>query len=62
MTTKTPTAPAHTWKHLILLAVLGTAGCVALSLALNYLMLFSDSLTPFARGVVTAIIVPSAVG
>ncbi|TIV05721.1 MAG: GGDEF domain-containing protein, partial [Mesorhizobium sp.] len=45
-----------------MLAVLGTAGCVALSLALNYLMLFSDSLTPFARGAVTAIIVPIVIG
>ncbi len=52
--TRTQTAPAHTWKQLILLPLLGTAGCLALSLGLNYLLLFSDALTPFGRSVVTA--------
>ncbi|TPI69299.1 GGDEF domain-containing protein [Mesorhizobium sp. B2-8-9] len=62
LTAKTPTAPVQTWKHLILLAALGTAACVALSLGLNYLLLFSDSLTPFGRGAITAIIVPIVIG
>lgn len=62
MTTRTPTAPFRTWKQVFWLAVLGTAGCVGLSLGLNYLLMFSDSLTPFARGAVTAIAVPIAIG
>ncbi|SFQ05274.1 diguanylate cyclase (GGDEF) domain-containing protein [Mesorhizobium sp. NFR06] len=61
MTTKMPKAPLQTWTKVIWLAVLGTAACVALSLGLNYLLMFSDSLTPFARGAVTAIIVPIVV-
>lgn len=62
MTPKTPTAPVQTWKHLIWLALLGTAACVGLSLGLNYLLMFSDGLTPFGRGAVTAIAVPIVVG
>jgi diguanylate cyclase (GGDEF)-like protein len=62
VTTKTTTAPVQTWKQVTSLAVLGTAACVGLSLGLNYLLMFSDSLTPFARGAVTAIIVPTFIG
>ena len=60
--TRTQTAPAHTWKQLILLPLLGTAGCLALSLGLNYLLLFSDALTPFGRSVVTAALLPILIG
>ena len=62
MTPMTPTAPVQTWKQVIWLAVLGTAACLCLSLGLNYLLMFSDSLTPFVRGAVTAVIVPIVVG
>jgi len=58
----TPTAPVQTWKQVIWLAVLGTAACLCLSLGLNYLLMFSDSLTPFVRGAVTSVIVPIVVG
>src|SRR5436309_1462978 len=57
-----PTVPVQTWKQVIWLAVLGTAACICLSLGLNYLLMFSDSLTPFVRGAITAVIVPIAVG
>lgn len=62
MTPKTPTAPVQTWTQIIWLAVLGTTVCIGLSLGLNYLLLFSDSLTPFGRGAVTAIVVPIVIG
>jgi len=62
VTPMTPTAPVQTWKQVIWLAVLGTAACLCLSLGLNYLLMFSDSLTPFVRGAVTAVIVPIVVG
>ncbi|WP_292342273.1 GGDEF domain-containing protein [Mesorhizobium sp.] len=62
MSTETETAPAKAWKHVFWLSLLGTAGCVALSLGLNYLLLLSDALTPFGRSVITATLVPIAIG
>ncbi|WP_246688395.1 MULTISPECIES: GGDEF domain-containing protein [unclassified Mesorhizobium] len=62
MIPKTQTAPVRTWKQVVWLTLLGTAACVVLSLALNYLLMFSDGLTPFVRGAATAIIVPIAIG
>jgi diguanylate cyclase (GGDEF)-like protein len=44
------------------IVLLGTGGGVALSILLNYLLFFSEALTPFERGLVTAIVVPIAVG
>ncbi|QPC95131.1 diguanylate cyclase [Mesorhizobium sp. INR15] len=51
-------APAQPWKSILRLAVLGTIGSLCVSLALNYLLLFSDALTPFGRGVITATVLP----
>lgn len=62
MTTKPQTAPAQTWKHLVWLPLLGAAACVGLSLGLNYLLLFSDALTPFGRSAVTATLLPIVIG
>ncbi|MET3593163.1 MULTISPECIES: GGDEF domain-containing protein [Mesorhizobium] len=62
MSTETETAPAKAWKHVFWLSLLGTAGCVALSLGLNYLLLLSDALTPFGRSVITATLVPIVIG
>ncbi|TIV62931.1 MAG: GGDEF domain-containing protein, partial [Mesorhizobium sp.] len=59
---KTQTAPAGAWKQVVLLSLLGTAGCVGLSLGLNYLLLLSDVLTPFGRSVVTATLLPIIIG
>ena len=42
--------------------MLGTALSCGFSLLLNYLLLFSDSLTPFDRSLVTALAVPLVVG
>jgi diguanylate cyclase len=42
--------------------MLGTAVSCGFSLLLNYLLLFSDSLTPFDRSLVTALAVPLVVG
>lgn len=47
---------------LVWLTLAGTAACVMLSLALNYLLLFFDALTPFGRSVATAIAVPVIIG
>ncbi|WP_296740468.1 GGDEF domain-containing protein [Mesorhizobium sp.] len=62
MTIKPQTAPAQTWKNLVWLPLLGTAACMALSLGLNYLLLFSDALTPFGRGAATATLLPIIIG
>ncbi|MEX0956676.1 MAG: GGDEF domain-containing protein [Rhizobiaceae bacterium] len=40
----------------------GTAACLAASLAVNYLLLFSPTLTPFGRSVVSAVAVPLLIG
>jgi diguanylate cyclase (GGDEF)-like protein len=50
------------WAELLPLTLLGTALSCGFSLLLNYLLLFSDSLTPFDRSLVTALVVPLAVG
>lgn len=62
MITRTQTAPAQPWRQVIWRAFLGTAACVCLSLGLNYLLLFSDALTPFGRSIVTATLVPIIIG
>ncbi|WP_245493346.1 MULTISPECIES: GGDEF domain-containing protein [unclassified Mesorhizobium] len=62
MTKPTTTPSAQSWKDVAWLTVLGTAGCLILSLGLNYLLLFSEALTPFARSVITATLLPLAIG
>ncbi|WP_245500150.1 MULTISPECIES: GGDEF domain-containing protein [unclassified Mesorhizobium] len=62
MTKPTATPSAQSWKDVAWLTVLGTAGCLILSLGLNYLLLFSEALTPFARSVITATLLPLAIG
>ncbi|MDG4853694.1 MULTISPECIES: GGDEF domain-containing protein [unclassified Mesorhizobium] len=62
MSIKNETAPAEAWKHVVWLTLLGTAGCVGLSLGLNYLLLLSDALTPFGRSVITAALLPIIIG
>ena len=42
--------------------LLGTGISFASSLLVNYLLFFSETLTPFARSMITAIVVPIAVG
>ncbi|TIQ38193.1 MAG: GGDEF domain-containing protein [Mesorhizobium sp.] len=56
------TPPARAWTRVVWLSLLGTAGCVGLSLGLNYLLLFIDGLTPFGRSVVTATLLPIVIG
>lgn len=46
------------WRMIALLTLAGTLACLALSLLLNYLLLFSDALTPSRRSLVTALVVP----
>ncbi|WP_245467559.1 MULTISPECIES: GGDEF domain-containing protein [unclassified Mesorhizobium] len=62
MTKSTANSSAQAWKSIAWLTLLGTAGSLGFSLALNYLLLFADGLTPFGRGVVTATLVPLAIG
>ncbi|CDX20665.1 Diguanylate cyclase [Mesorhizobium sp. ORS 3324] len=62
MSRQTQTPPVRTWKHVVWLPLLGTAACVGLSLGLNYLLLFSDALTPFGRSIVTATLLPVIIG
>jgi diguanylate cyclase len=44
------------------IVLLGTGASFALSFILNYLLFFSEALTPFARSMITAIVVPIAIG
>ncbi|MBZ9727508.1 GGDEF domain-containing protein [Mesorhizobium sp. BR115XR7A] len=48
----------HEWKTIAWLAFLGTVGSLCVSLVLNYLLLFSEALTPFGRGMITATLLP----
>jgi len=50
------------WKDVAWLTALGSAGILLFSVGLNYLLLFSEALTPFGRGMVTAILLPVVVG
>lgn len=53
---------AQGWKGVAWLTLLGTMGILALSVGLNYLLLFSQVLTPFGRSMVTAILLPVVLG
>jgi diguanylate cyclase len=53
---------AQSWKGVAWLTLLGTAGILALSVGLNYLLLFFDTLTPFGRSMITAILLPVVLG
>ena len=50
------------WKHVAWLTALGSAGILLLSVGLNYLLLFSETLTPFGRSMVTATLLPVIIG
>ena len=50
------------WAAVTRVTLIGTAVSFAVSFALNYLLLFSDSLTPFAQSMITAITLPIVVG
>jgi len=50
------------WGDVAWIVLLGAGGSFAFSLILNYLLLFSEALTPFARSMITAIAVPIVVG
>lgn len=62
MTAPTENTSTHAWKGVAWLTVLGTAGVLGLSLALNYLLLFADGLTAFGRSVMTATLLPLIIG
>jgi diguanylate cyclase len=46
------------WWEVARLTILGTAAAIGVSLVLSYLLLFSDALGPFGRGVALAILLP----
>ncbi|RVB43063.1 GGDEF domain-containing protein, partial [Mesorhizobium sp. M7A.F.Ca.CA.004.05.1.1] len=50
------------WKSVALLTFLGTAAILGVSVGLNYLLLFSEALTPFGRSMITAILLPVVLG
>ena len=62
MTKPIATTTARSWTGVAWLTLLGTAGTLGLSLGLNYLLLFSDALTPFARSMITAGLLPVIIG
>jgi diguanylate cyclase (GGDEF)-like protein len=46
------------WDNGFFFVGIGTLMCVLLSLGLNYLLLFSDTLTPFGRSMIVSVAVP----
>lgn len=50
------------WTQIASVTVLGTAACVVVSLIVNYLLLFNESLTPFGQMVIGANVVPVVIG
>jgi diguanylate cyclase (GGDEF)-like protein len=46
------------WKEIAGLTVLGTLASLAVSLGLNYLLLFDDTLTPFGHSMISAALLP----
>lgn len=50
------------WKNILLFLGGGTLAFMALSIGLNYLFLFSDTLTPFGRSMMAAVILPVVIG
>ncbi|MER9368458.1 GGDEF domain-containing protein [Mesorhizobium sp. M0518] len=50
------------WKCVALLTFLGTTAILGVSVGLNYLLLFSEALTPFGRSMITAILLPVVLG
>lgn len=50
------------WGAIARVTLLGTAMCFAVSFALNYLLLFSDTLTPFARSMIIAAVLAIVIG
>jgi diguanylate cyclase (GGDEF)-like protein len=52
----------ESWRGGLRLAAIGVVVAVVASLAINYLLLFSDTLTPFGRGVALSILLPVLIG
>ena len=59
--TDVKTAP-RSWRRIALIIAGGTAACLALSLAVTYLLLFSPTLTAFGRSVAGAVVIPLLIG
>ena len=62
MTTPMANSSPRQWKDVAWLTALGSAGLLLLSVGLNYLLLFSEALTPFGRSMVTAVLLPVIIG
>lgn len=54
--------PPRSWRRIALITLAGTAACLVLSLAVNYLLLFNETLTPFGHSVASAAILPLLIG
>ncbi|MER9586996.1 GGDEF domain-containing protein [Mesorhizobium sp. M0276] len=62
MTKTSASTTAQAWKGVVWLTFLGTTAILALSVGLNYLLMFSEALTPFGRSMITAILLPVILG
>ena len=62
MTAPMANSSPQQWKNVAWLTALGTTGLLLLSVGLNYLLLFSEALTPFGRSMVTAVLLPVIIG
>jgi diguanylate cyclase len=54
--------PSRAWVELAPVTLLGIAASLGFAFLLNYLMLFSETLTAFDRNMITAVAVPVAIG
>ena len=48
--------------HDVLLVVLGTAACLAVSIVANYLLFFGEDINPFRQSLISAILLPVILG
>jgi hypothetical protein len=57
-----PQNRARSWGYIARVTLIGTAISLAFSLLFNYLLLFSETLTPFTRSMIAAVALPILIG
>ena len=62
MTDDTPESRGGAWREIATTTLLWTGAGLAFSLIFNYLLLLSETLTPFERSLTTAAVVPIVIG
>ena len=62
MTDDAPESRGGAWREIATTTLLWTGAGIVFSLIFNYLLLLSETLTPFMRGLVSAVVVPIVIG